>query len=129
MLHQNNSNRQLFTIDDDESNNDGALGLLDTPVTDDNSHRSRINYGNQNDVRTNDVITTRGRPKSLMLDTSIARHSHVTKKLRTLSLMLTHSSRHRRPPAVSTCQQYATRRCHGYQLHNNPLYGMLSIYA
>lgn len=125
MLQQNNSSRQLFTVvDDDELNNDGTLGL-DTPATDDNSYRSRVNYGNQNDFRANDVTTMRRRPKSLMLDTSIARHSHVTKKLRTLSLMLTHSSRHRKPPATSSYQQYAIRRCHGYQLHNNPLYGML----
>ncbi len=80
-----------------------------------------------NDIIVNDVkadsgclsvSSTRCRPKSLLLDTSIARHRHVTKKLRTLSLLLTCD---RKPGQGHVVSQ--PRRRSPYLLYDNPLYG------
>jgi hypothetical protein len=62
------------------------------------------------------------RPKSLLLDASVARHRHVTKKLRTLSLSLLLSDRlHGHLTSLGARLTSLKGRC-AYVLHNNPLY-------
>ena len=63
--------------------------------------------------------STRCRPKSLLLDTSIARHRHVTKKLRNLSLILVDRK------SDHVIANARTRRG-AFLLHDNPLYGKTS---